>query len=79
MKVSYFLFLLLGKYNDDEANVEDVSIIPKIEIVKYSIDSSINKNKSVLSAAVLNEGFNKISYSNKNIPDTCKHFNLNIF
>ena len=74
MKVSYFLIVLLGKYNDNEANVEDVSIIPKIEIVEYSIDSSINKNKSVLSAAVFKEELDRFSNSNRNKADRCMSY-----
>ena len=45
-------YFLLGKYLNDEANEEDVSI-PKIEIVEYESFYSNNKNnKSFLSAIV---------------------------
>ena len=44
--------------------MKDVVITPKIEIIEYSIDSSINKNKSILSAAAGQDGFDKFSNSN---------------
>lgn len=51
----------VAKYADEEVNQMDVIVVPKIDIIEYSIDSSINRNKSQMSAAYDQDGFDQLS------------------